>query len=111
MLNENLEELLSQDINTSQEAPALFGMKDEDKIEAFEKSLAAKLRDSDSIPEAVNKMVTAALSVEFGDKLLGSKQAANMIRLISDSILCESDLRKQALLIIDKLSKAEELNA
>lgn len=111
MLNEELNRISGTEISPKAESAALFGLAGEDKVEAFEAALFSKLHDSDKISEAVETMVRAALSVEFGEKILGQKRSANMVRVISDSILCDSDLRKQALLIIDRITKAEELNA
>ncbi len=94
-----------------QEAALLFGIKDEEKIESFEKMLSELLRLSDTIPEAIEKMVKAALACEFGSGILDGKKSGMMVKSISGSILADTELRRQALLIIDRFAKADELNA
>ncbi len=89
----------------------LFGIKGEEKIEAFEKMLSELLKLSDTIPEAINKMVKAALACEFGKNILDDKKSAIMVKSISGSIMADSELRRQALLVIDRFAKADELNA
>lgn len=94
------------------QAPALlFGIKGEEKIETFEKMLSELLKLSDTIPEAMNKMVKAALACEFGNNILDNKKSEIMVKSISGSILADGELRRQALLVIDRFAKADELNA
>lgn len=95
----------------SKEPALLFGIKDEEKIESFEKMLSDLIKLSDTIPEAVTKMVKAALACEFGSKILDDKKSAIMVKSISGSIMADSELRRQALLVIDRFAQADELNA
>ena len=103
-----------KDIDTAslvRENAFLFGIKGEDKIDVFEKSLSEGLKHSDSVNEGVNKIVKAAIAAEFGSEILTKKFADNMIRTIAASIMAEKELRKQALLIMGHFSKLDELNA
>ena len=49
------------------------------KVDAFEKGLTQELHPSDSIDEAVTKMVRMALAIEFGATLTRAKGAKKMI--------------------------------
>ncbi len=89
----------------------LLGSTDEKKIEAFEQMLSEIISFSDTIPEAINKMVKSALVCEFGKEILSGKKSEMMIKSISDTIMADAELRKQALLVIDKFAKPDELNA
>jgi len=93
------------------EPALLFGIKGEEKVEAFEKMLSELLKLSDTIPEAMNKMVKAALACEFGSSILDGKKSSMMVKSISGSIMADGELRRQALLVIDRFAKADELNA
>lgn len=72
------------------------------KVDTFEKGLAQELNGSDSIDEAVTKMVRMALAVEFGAAMTRAKGAKKMIETIVSGILQDSTLRKQSLLIMDR---------
>ena len=89
----------------------LFADQDPDKIEAFEQKLGSSILTSDSISEAVEKVVAAALESEFGQAITSGKHFKNMTRTISCGIMADSELRRQALVIIDRFSKSPELNA
>ena len=72
------------------------------RLDSFEKGLTQELNPSDSIDEAVTKMVRMALAVEFGAALTRAKGAKKMIETIAAGILQDSTLRKQSLLIMDR---------
>jgi len=81
-----------------------LGSEETEKIEQFEQKLAKGILGSDSVNSAIKKMVEAALSVEFGEKLMSDKGAVNMVNTICHGIMGDTTLRKQALIIIDKLT-------
>ena len=89
----------------------LFGMRDQDKIDAFEKKLGTSMLTSDSISEAIEKVVAAALESEFGQDVASGKHFKNMIKTISCGIMGDGELRRQALIVIDRFAKSPELNA
>lgn len=89
----------------------LFDVNDSDKIELFEKSLEGQIEQCDSVSQGVEKIVKAALAVEFGESIMKSKSASNMVATISHGILGDSELRKQILIIMDRFAKPKELNA
>lgn len=89
----------------------LYNIEDESKIEQFEKALSGRIDQCDSLSEAVEKIVRAALLIEFGEKIIKGRPAENMIATISHGILGDDDLRKQALIVIDRFAKTQELNA
>lgn len=89
----------------------LFDLEDESKIGQFEKSLSDQIDQCDSLSEAVEKIVKTALKIEFGDNIIKGRPAENMIATISRGILGDDELRKQALIIIDRFAKVQELNA
>ena len=95
----------------SEKESFLFGAQGQDKIEAFEKKLGESMLISDSIGEAVEKVVSAALESEFGSTISCGKHFKNMVKTISCGIMGDSELRRQALIIIDRFSKSPELNA
>lgn len=109
---ENLDQIKTREMTvlTGREA-MIFGLDDEDKIEKFEEMMSGQLDVSDTLNEAIEKMVKISLSVEFGPQLLQKKFAGQMIKTIAHGILSDSELRKQSLLIMDKFAKAKELNA
>ncbi|MGB9612905.1 MAG: hypothetical protein ACPL4K_01840 [Candidatus Margulisiibacteriota bacterium] len=75
------------------------------KLELFEKGLARELRKEDSLQQAVIKMVKMALAAEFGPSLVAAAGAQRMIDTICRAILSDSQLRKQALIIIDRFTQ------
>jgi hypothetical protein len=77
-----------------------------DKIEMFEKGLANELAKDDTIEQAVTKIVKMALAAEFGATLVAAQGAKKMVTTISRGILSDPDLRKQALIIIDRFAHA-----
>ncbi|MDD5383137.1 MAG: hypothetical protein PHH60_05735 [Candidatus Margulisbacteria bacterium] len=85
-----------------------FGKELEDheieKLNLFEKGLAAELAKDDTIEQAVTKIVKMALAAEFGPSLVAAKGAKGMIDTISRSILTNPELRKQALIILDRFA-------
>ncbi len=111
MDEKNLHPVTTSKVSPAREEALLFGIKDTDKIESFESMLSELLRFSDSIPEAIAKMVKAALACEFGSKVLEHKKCDSMVKAISQGIMSDTELRRQALLIMDRLAKADELNA
>lgn len=74
------------------------------KLELFEKGLANQLSREDSIELAVSKMVKMAIAAEFGPSLVAAKGAQPMVASITNMILCEPTLKKQALIIIDRFA-------
>lgn len=93
--------------------PLILGMgeekldsKEASKLELFEKSLAKEIKKEDSIEQSVTKMVKMALAAEFGPSLVVAKGAANMVTTITRAIMSDAQLRKQALIIIDRISHA-----
>ncbi len=72
------------------------------KLELFEKGLEKEIDREDSIELAVSKMVKMALAAEFGPSLVAAKGAQPMVASITNMILCEPSLKKQALVIIDR---------
>lgn len=95
----------------SSESALLFGIKDADKTERFEAALSEVLSTSDNIKEGIEKMVRAALSIEFGEEMLKKKGAQAMVSSISAGIFSDSELRRQSLIIMDMFARSEELNA
>ncbi|MFH1541611.1 MAG: hypothetical protein ABIE84_00775 [bacterium] len=77
-----------------------------DKLELFEKGLANELKKDDTIDQAITKIVKMALAAEFGPSLVAASGARPMIQTIVRGILGDSDLRKQALIIVDKFANA-----
>lgn len=75
------------------------------KLELFEKGLENELRKDDTIEQAVTKMVKMALAAEFGPSLVAAKGARPMIETITRAIMSDARLRKQALIIIDRLTQ------
>lgn len=80
--------------------------KDLEKLELFEKGLANELRKEDSIEQAITKIVKMALASEFGPSLVAARGAQAMIATISRGIMQDRDLRKQALIIVDRFANA-----
>lgn len=79
--------------------------KESSKLDLFEKGLEKEVRKSDTVEHAVEKMVKMALAAEFGATLLASQGSRGMVNTITYGILHDEDLRKQALLIIDRFAK------
>ena len=111
MKENNLDQVSIKNKISSGKESFLFGIQDQDKIEAFENNLGKSMLTSDSIGEAIEKVVAAALESEFGDTVTSGKHFKNMIKTISCGIMGDSELRRQALIIIDRFSKSPELNA
>lgn len=112
MQEKNFQQVTSTSKRSAGQEPALlFGIKGEEKIEAFEKMLSELLKLSDTIHEAMTKMVKAALACEFGNSILDDKRSEMMVKSIAGSIMSDGELRRQALLVIDRFAKADELNA
>jgi len=82
--------------------------KEESKVGLFEKGLAQEINADDSIEVAFKKMVKMALAAEFGAGLVKAKGAAGMIETITSSILVDPELRRQALIIIDRFVRKEK---
>ncbi|MFC1510996.1 hypothetical protein ACFL5U_01225 [Candidatus Margulisiibacteriota bacterium] len=79
---------------------------DLEKIELFEKGLAKELKKEDSIEVAVTKIVKMALAAEFGPSLVAASGARPMIETITRGIMSDAELRKQALIIVDRFANA-----
>ncbi|MFA5034406.1 MAG: hypothetical protein WC500_01285 [Candidatus Margulisiibacteriota bacterium] len=78
--------------------------KETKKIELFEKGLEQSLSQEDTIESAITKIVKVALAAEYGPSLAAAKSAEPMIRTITQAILNNAQLRKQALMIIDRFA-------
>jgi len=79
--------------------------KELDKIELFEKGLENEIGRTDTIEQAMTKMVRMALCAEFGAAAVKSQKADQMVSTIVAGIMAEPELRKQALYIIDRFAK------
>lgn len=80
--------------------------KDLEKLELFEKGLANELKKEDTIQQAIAKIVKMAVAAEFGPSLVAAKGAQAMIETITRGIMSDPELRKQALIIIDRFANA-----
>ncbi|MBN2058053.1 MAG: hypothetical protein JW782_04605 [Candidatus Saganbacteria bacterium] len=76
------------------------------KLELFERGLANELKKDDTIEQAMTKIVKMALAAEFGASLAAAKSAKPMIETITRGIMSDAQLRKQALIIIDRFGHA-----
>lgn len=74
------------------------------KLELFEKGLGHELKKDDTIDQAVTKIVKMALAAEFGPSLVAARGARNMINTITRGIMADRELRKQALIIVDRFA-------
>jgi hypothetical protein len=81
-----------------------LGSKEEARLEIFEKGLAKELKKEDSIRQAIGKMVKMALAAEFGPSLVAASGARPMVETIVRAILSDAQLRRQALIIIDRFT-------
>lgn len=80
--------------------------KELERLELFEKGLGNELRKDDTIDQALTKIIKMALAAEFGPSLAAAEGAKGMIETIKQGILSDPDLRKQAIIIIDKFTNA-----
>jgi hypothetical protein len=80
--------------------------KEIEKLELFEKGLAKELHKEDTIEQAVSKIVKMAVAAEFGPSLVAAQGAQQMINTITRGIMSDSELRKQALIIVDRFAHA-----
>ena len=80
--------------------------KDLEKLELFEKGLGNELSKEDTIDEAITKIVKMALAAEFGPTIVAAGGARQMIETITRGILQDPELRKQALIIMDRFAHA-----
>ena len=78
------------------------------KIELFEKGLANELAKEDTIAQAISKIVKMALAAEFGASIVAAKGAQAMIETIVGGITADAELRKQALIIIDRFAQQKD---
>jgi hypothetical protein len=81
-----------------------LSLKEERKVSLFERGLEQNLTATDTIDEAMKKVVKTALAAEFGPSLVKSKGASAMIETIMRGIMGDPLLRKQALVIIDRFT-------
>jgi hypothetical protein len=77
---------------------------EQSKLELFEKGLAKALKSEDTIEQAITKIVKMALAAEFGPSLVTAKGANLMIAKICRMIQGDAQLRKQALVIVDRFT-------
>ena len=75
------------------------------KLELFEKGLENELSKDDTIEQAVTKIVRMALAAEFGASLVAARGAGPMVETITRAIMCDPQLRKMALIIVDRLAQ------
>lgn len=95
---------------TGELLPLIFGQapaeklkkEDESKLALFEKGLQKDIKKDDTIDAAITKMVKMALAAEFGPSLAVAKGAGAMIETISRAIQSDRQLRRQALIIINR---------
>jgi len=88
-----------------QESDEALDQQELQKLELFEKGLAKEIRQADSIDQAITKMVRMALAAEFGPSLVTAQGARPMVETIARAILTDPQLKKQALIIIDRFAK------
>jgi hypothetical protein len=88
-----------------QEPTEALDKKELKKLELFEKGLAKEIKQADTIELAVTKMVRMALAAEFGPSLVTAQGARPMVETITRAILTDPQLKKQALIIIDRFAK------
>lgn len=81
--------------------------KDVAKLALFEKGLANELHSEDTINQAITKIVKMALAAEFGPSLVAAKGAQKMLETIVGGIMHDPELRKQALIIIDRFAQSK----
>jgi hypothetical protein len=67
--------------------------------ELFESRLSEMLEPTLSAKELIEKIVTAALEIEFGPTFTLSKGFAKMVSTIADAIVTNPELRRQALAV------------
>ena len=79
--------------------------KEQEKLNLFESRLGKELFTTDTINQAITKIVKTALAAEFGLSILASSQSRPMIETITRGIMGDQTLRKQALIIIDKFAR------
>jgi len=78
---------------------------EEKKVDLFELGLARELKAQDTINEAFTKIVRMALAAEFGPSFAKAKGAKGMIDTIVSGIMGDSQLRRQALMIVNRYAK------
>jgi len=82
-----------------------------EKVDIFHTRMLEQIQPHNSARELVEKIVKTALEVEYGQSFTVSKNFARMVSKISDAIVTNPDLRRQALSVasvyIDK--KIEEI--
>lgn len=88
-----------------QDPDETLGEKEINRLELFEKGLENELSKEDTIEQTVTKIVKMALAAEFGPSLPAAKGAGRMVETITRAILCDPQLRKQALIIVDRFTK------
>lgn len=74
-------------------------------LDLFEKGLSAEIKKTDTIEDAVTKIVRMALCAEFGAGATRGKNAEHMVQTIVRGIMSDAELRKQALIIVDQFAK------
>lgn len=79
--------------------------KQKERVALFEKGLGMQLRKTDTIDMALQSMVKVALAAEFGPSFLHQNGAKKMIQTICQGITTDPELRRQALVIIDRYAK------
>ena len=78
---------------------------DIEKLDLFEKGLASEIKKDDTIEQAITKIVKMALAAEFGPSLVAAQGARAMVQTISRGIIQDAELRKQALIIVERFAK------
>ncbi len=77
------------------------------KLALFEKGLANEIDSEDTIDQAITKIVKMALAAEFGASLVAAQGAQKMVLTIVNGIMRDPELRKQALIIVDRFAKSK----
>lgn len=93
--------LFKQEPTFSQEVSS----KQKERVALFEKGLAMQLKKTDTIDNALQSMVKVALAAEFGPSFLHQTGSKKMVQTITQGILSDPELRRQAMVIIDRYAK------
>lgn len=78
---------------------------EETRLGRFEETLRSQLHMTDTFGEAVEKVVTTAIVMEFGVSLTREQGFQKMVHSIGQAIMVDNQLRKQAMLLINMYCK------
>lgn len=79
--------------------------KQKEHVALFEKGLSMQIKKTDTIDMALQSMVKVALAAEFGPSFLHQTGSKKMVQTITMGILSDPELRRQAMVIIDRYAK------